>query len=40
MEDKTQLLLSMQEHPENYTDEQFRQMFDEDAELAEQFEEE
>lgn len=33
--DKISLLLDMQEHPENYSDEQLKQMFEEDAELAE-----
>lgn len=33
--DKTDLLLSMQEHPEKYTDEQLKQMLADDPELAE-----
>lgn len=33
-EEKIRLLLSMQEHPEQYSDEQLRQMFADDQELA------
>ena len=35
-QDKIRLLLSMQEHPEQYTDEQLHQMIADDPELAEQ----
>ena len=35
-QDKIRLLLSMQEHPEQYTDEQLHQMIADDSELAEQ----
>ena len=35
-QDKIRLLLSMQEHPEQYTDEQLHQMIADDTELAEQ----
>ena len=34
-QERIRLLLSIQEHPENYTDEQITQMFADDAELAE-----
>ena len=34
-QDKSRILLDMQEHPEKYTDEQLRQLFEEDKELAE-----
>ena len=37
-QDKIHLLLSMQEHPEQYTDEQLLQMLADDPELAEQLE--
>ena len=37
-QDKIRLLLSMQEHPEQYTDEQLHQMIADDSELAEQLE--
>ena len=37
-QDKIRLLLSMQEHPEQYTDEQLHQMIADDPELAEQLE--
>ena len=37
-QDKIRLLLSMQEHPEQYTDEQLHQMIADDTELAEQLE--
>ena len=37
-QDKICLLLSMQEHPEQYTDEQLQQMIADDPELAEQLE--
>ena len=37
-QDKIRLLLSMQEHPEQYTDEQLQQMIADDPELAEQLE--
>lgn len=37
-QDKIRLLLLMQEHPEQYTDEQLHQMIDDDPELAEQLE--
>ena len=34
-EEKIRILLSMQEHPERYSDEQIQQMLDDDSELAE-----
>ena len=37
-QDKIRFLLSMQEHPEQYTDEQLQQMIADDPELAEQLE--
>ena len=37
-QDKANLLLDMQEHPENYTDEQLASMLADDEELAEMLE--
>ena len=36
-EERIRILLSMQEHPEQYSDEQIQQMLDDDSELAELF---